>query len=265
MLIDSSSLIFRAFYAIHDDDDENHMKVSLGVYKGWLRKFINKYNVTYVASAMDMNNHKSNNFSLDDNYKAGRTYPELLKTNFTKFHDAGKELGIYTFGIDGNEADDVIASTVHKVLGKLRIIVVSCDKDLLQLVDDDNNVMAVSLLNGGRMKEWHNAEVKEKFDVVHPSQVADWKALAGDSSDNYFGVNMIGPKSASNLLRKYKSVEGIYKALDSGLIAGKTATYLNDGRDDAKMCYSLAKLDSNLDTPITSIRQLLLSTESNAQ
>ncbi|HEX3595788.1 MAG TPA: DNA polymerase I, partial [Polyangiaceae bacterium] len=109
----------------------------------------------------------------------------------------------------GFEADDLIASAVAQARArKWRVVVVSADKDLMQLVGDD-----VVLWDTMRDKVFGTAEVLERFGVP-VAQVRDWLALTGDSSDNIPGVPSVGPKTARDLLVEYGTIDGIYQNLD---------------------------------------------------
>ena len=113
------------------------------------------------------------------------------------------------FGIDGFEADDLIG-TISKqaVKQNLEVIILSGDRDLLQLVN--SHVLMLSPIVGiTNMALFDETKVKEKYGLT-PIQIIDYKALVGDNSDNYPGVTGIGPKTASDLLKKYDNLENLY-------------------------------------------------------
>ncbi len=125
-------------------------------------------------------------------------------------HKALDKAKIAHFEIDGYEADDLIG-TISRQSGekKLQTIIVTGDRDLLQLVNHRVWVLA-PVLGITKMVLYDEEKVKEKYGL-RPSQFIDYKALVGDASDNYPGVSGIGPKTASELLKKYDNFENLYK------------------------------------------------------
>ena len=246
LLIDSSALLFRAYYAVVGAGVNS--EEALHIYSSWLKNFLDKYNPKYAISAIDLHNKKSENFNLNPDYKSNRTsLPSDLIELFPKFSIEAKKLGYSIKGVEGNEADDVIGSIVHKYSDNVdETIVVSTDKDLLQLVDDDKNIYVISLKQGAKQKIWHEVDVDEKFKIKEPIQVAFHKALAGDPSDNYKGVPGIGSGLASELDRRYGTLDNLYKAIDSGLYTRKGLKLLMRNRDVAYKTYKLAKLNDEL-------------------
>lgn len=246
LVVDSSSLIFRAYYATHYSD--NHPAAAIHLYINWLSKLIYHYSPDYLVSALDVHNKQSNNFKLNSDYKANRTsIPQELRDIFSTFHEESQKIGFNLAGVEGNEADDVVASIVHNYSDDVdRTIVVSNDKDLLQLVDDEKNIFAISLVNGGGHKIWHNEDVNKKFKITKPTQVAVHKALAGDPSDNYKGVPGIGSNTASDLARRYGTIDNIYKAIESGTYTRRGMKSLMLNKDLAYSNFKLAKLNDKL-------------------
>src|SRR5690606_35780179 len=110
------------------------------------------------------------------------------------------------------EADDLIAAVVARALAAgLRVVIVSADKDLMQLVRDEDN--KVILWDSMRDRTYGPVEVEQKFGVP-PSKLRDLLALTGDTSDNIPGVPSVGPKTAADLLRQYETIDGIYQNID---------------------------------------------------
>jgi DNA polymerase-1 len=153
--------------------------------------------------------------------------------------DAAK---ISHFGIDGYEADDLIGTLSKKGVEKdFEVIIVTGDRDLLQLVNP--HVLVLSPVVGiTNMMLFDEAKIKDKYGLL-PLQIIDYKALVGDASDNYPGVSGIGPKTASELLNKYQTLEGIYKNIselplnlqeklandaEAAVLAKKLATIITD-------------------------------------
>ncbi|MCS6858240.1 MAG: hypothetical protein NZM37_11060 [Sandaracinaceae bacterium] len=147
---------------------------------------------------------------LEPNYKADRPPPPSHIVNgLAEIRAFAKAHSHLVLEAEGYEADDVIASVVRKAKEEgFQILIVSIDKDLFQLVDGS----LVHLWDPGRRLVVGPKEVEERFGVK-PSQLADWIALVGDSSDGIPGLPSIGPKRAQELLTAFGSIDGIYAAL----------------------------------------------------
>ncbi len=172
-------------------------------------------------------------------------------------HQVLQEMNVPIFEMDGYEADDIIATLVKQATDKFKMqkakiedqyetIIVTGDRDLLQLVDDHTKVyMPVKGLSESKM--YGEKEVKEKFGIK-PSQIVDYKALVGDQSDNYPGVPGIGPKTASMLLSRFHTLEELYQHLadiDNENIRRKLA----ENAESAGMAKKLATVV--YDVPVT--------------
>jgi DNA polymerase-1 len=112
-------------------------------------------------------------------------------------------LGIYGITASGYEADDLIATITHKFKHELDIVILTGDKDMLQLIDEN-----VSIFDSMKNLTYNEATAFEKFGVK-PSQISDYLALCGDKADNIPGGEGIGPKAAQDLLSQYGGVEEI--------------------------------------------------------
>jgi DNA polymerase I len=146
-----------------------------------------------------------------------------------------------------NNQSSSLSSDIKRHTSFDEVVIVTGDRDILQLVDDKKNIklfMPVGgIING---KIFGEAETIERMGVI-PALIPDLKALTGDASDNYLGVRGIGPKTAEKLLNEYKGVNTIYSHLDD--IEPKTREKLLSGRDDAKLFHYLATIVC--DVPIT--------------
>lgn len=140
-------------------------------------------------------------------YKANRDEtPEELKPQFSLVREATIAMGLPAIELAGFEADDLIASYTRAAQAEgYEVVIVSSDKDLMQLVDD---TAGISLFDAMKDKPIRAAEVQEKFGVP-PEKVGDVLALMGDSSDNIPGVAGIGPKTAAELIIQFGSLEGV--------------------------------------------------------
>lgn len=243
VLIDGHAIMHRAFHAMPPLNTPNgepinavHGLVSM------LLKIILDLKPTYLAVVFD---EKAKTFRQKElpTYQAQR--PPMageLSSQFDKAKQFLDAAGILYYSKPGYEADDVIG-TIATVVGS-DVIIVTGDRDQLQLVNDAKNIKlympVAGLINA---KLYGEAETIERMGVP-PTQIIDLKALTGDASDNYFGVQGIGPKTALSLLEKYGSVDSIYKHL--GEIQGKTKEKLEKGRESAMQSQMLATIIRNV-------------------
>lgn len=242
VMIDGNNLMFRSYYATAYTG--NMMKNSKGFptnalygFTNMINKIISEEKPKYVIVAFD----KGKTFRHDNyhEYKAGRIeMPEDLKVQFPVAKEMLDEMGIKWFEIDGYEADDIIG-TFSEMVNKDENyygLIVSSDKDLLQLINDN---ITVKLL---KTKDYIMMDRNTFIDTygVEPNKMIDIKGLMGDSSDNIPGVPGIGEKTALKLLQEYGSVENLYVNLDK--VKGKLFDKLNDGKDSAFMSKQLATI-----------------------
>ncbi|MDO8426317.1 MAG: DNA polymerase I, partial [Deltaproteobacteria bacterium] len=184
-IIDGSSIIYRAFHAIPSSLTNSKGMPTNAVY-GFtqsLRKILNDFKPGYICIAFDVKG-PSFRHALYLDYKAERPpMPDLLSVQIPYIKRLVRAFNIPVLEMEGFEADDVIATLVRKVepMG-LKIAVITGDKDMYQLVDE--NTVILDYLTG---KEYGTAEVVEKFGVV-PTAIRDLLGLAGDSTDNIPGV-----------------------------------------------------------------------------
>mgnify|MGYP001585415530 FL=1 len=160
-----------------------------------------------------------------------------------------ESVNIPVYSKSGFEADDVIGTIATKVALNISIsqypyisetVIVTGDRDILQLVDDSKNIKLFMPIGGlANGKIFAEKETVERLGVM-PAQIPDYKALVGDPSDNYFGINGIGPKTASALLSKYKTLIGIYEHMKD--IPEKLKAKLISGKESAYLSYKLATI-----------------------
>ena len=211
-LIDGSAFIFRAFHAL--PPLSNAQGVPVNAVYGFVKSImaIQEQNIDYLGVIFD-SSRLSFRQDMYPEYKAHRPpTPEELIPQFALIREATAMLNIEAFEQEGFEADDIIASyaTLCKQQG-IALEIMSSDKDLMQLIDDDANIYMYDPL---KKKEIRSAEVLEKFYVL-PSQVIEVQALIGDTADNVPGVRGVGPKTAGELINTYGTLEGIYANIDN--------------------------------------------------
>src|SRR5262249_21039226 len=180
--------------------------------------------------------------ALSTEYKATRTaMPDDLVRQLPYVRRLFEALRTPVLEVPGFEADDVLATVVEKALAtpELEIVVVSGDKDLLQLVGPHVRVLSVSGRTGEPLM-YDEAKVRERWGV-EPGQIADVLALMGDAIDNIKGVRGVGEKTAVKLIGQFGSVERLYENLT--LVPGKLQETLASGRKDALLSRELALLN----------------------
>ena len=165
-------------------------------------------------------------------YKAQRPKaPDELVWQIKEAHNLFLNFGIKVFEKAGFEADDLIASFVEKFKKEknLLIIILTGDRDTLQLVSDNKVIVRILKRGVSETEDYNEEMVLEKFGVS-PQKIIDFKALVGDPSDNIGGIPGIGPQTAKDLLNKYGSIEELYKNLNAlpPKIKEKLEKYKND-------------------------------------
>ncbi len=243
-LIDGSAYIYRAYHAVAPlSNDEGMPTHAVFGFLNILNKMLKEKKPQYLAVAFDMRGPVFRH-ELYAEYKANRPpMPDDLAVQIPYIKELVHAMNIPCFEMQGIEADDIIASSA-KLLSEQgnKVVVVSGDKDLLQLVNADT-VMWDPMKN----KIMDSAAVEEKYNVK-PEQLLDCYALMGDSSDNVPGVPGIGPKTAEKLINEHKNLEGIYEALE-GMKKSKMKERLGDNKDAAFLSRDLIRLKYDADVP----------------
>lgn len=243
-LIDGSSYIFRAYYAIR------HLSTSSGFptnavygFSSMLFKFMKDYNPSLLGMIFDAKGDTFRNemYSL---YKANRSAPpDDLVPQFQKIFDVVDAFNIPQFMMEGYEADDIIGTIARRMEGEdLDIVIVTGDKDFGQLVSD-----RITLLDTMKNKTTRVADVIEKYGVP-PDKVLDIFALAGDAIDNIPGVKGIGEKTAVSLIKNYGSLEALLA--DPPGLPERWAKLIREKKEDALMSRQLATIKTDIDMEI---------------
>jgi DNA polymerase-1 len=214
LLIDAHALVHRAFHGIRDPRLIEGMPTN-AVYgfASMLLTVLERERPTHIALAFEGGVTFRN--EAFPGYKAGRKpMPDELRCQLPYVHGLAVALGISRITQAGLEADDVMAIFAKQAYQHgLPVVIITGDKDLLQLVDSNTTVMLPE--PGGpfsSVKAYNEDAVIEKFGFP-PAYMADFKALAGDASDNIPGVNGIGEKGAVTLVNRYGSIECMVKLL----------------------------------------------------
>jgi len=244
LLLDANALIHRSYHALPPlTSPKGELVNAVYGFAAALLKAIHDEKPDYVVACFDAGRETFRN-KIFDGYKAHRQETdEALSAQIPRTKDIIEVLSIPLFAQQGVEADDLIGSlsTIAAKKGLLSVIVTG-DNDALQLVDDSTSVY--SLRRGVTDTLSYNRQlVKEKLGV-YPDQVVDYKALAGDSSDNIPGAPGIGPKTAAELLSKYQTLDGVYGHLDE--LKERLQRILSEHKDQVMMSKRLAKIRTDL-------------------
>ncbi len=250
-LIDSSAVAFRSFYAFINRPLVNSKGRETSVIFGFashILRLINECHPTHIAIVQDLPK-KTFRHHMYQEYKAHRKpIPENLITQLPDVNEFVELSGLHCISKEGFEADDVIGTLALQ--GKragMKVFIVSRDKDLMQLVDDD--ILMFDLGSAGEASTTMGvAEVKEKMGVP-PKQIVDLLALIGDASDNVPGVAKIGPKTAADLLATYGNLENTYKNAESISKKGLRENLLKD-KEMAFLSQKLVTLDCDIVLPV---------------
>jgi DNA polymerase I len=246
LLIDSSALIYRAFYALPPLTDRQGRVVN-AVY-GFMAAFINILKQTrpsHVIFAFDSPKptHRKEKYV---EYKAHREKaPDELYAQIPLSKELVKNLGFTELELAGFEADDIIATCAEDFLKKHpegEVVVATGDLDTLQLI---NPKIKVFVLSRGvtESKIYDEKAVRERFGL-EPKQMNDFKALFGDPSDNIKGVKGIGKKTAAELLQKFHTLEGIYENVDN--LKPRQRELLEQEKEQAFLSRELVILEKNV-------------------
>lgn len=232
-LIDTSSLIFRAFFAIRGLSTAKGLPTNATYgFLTMLLGVIEKNQPDYLACVLDTAAPTFRKEMFED-YKAHRgAPPDDLLPQFECIHRAIDTLGVKKLAMPGFEADDLIATLISR-FKEAEVTIVTGDKDLMQLVDG-----RVRVLDTMKNMTYGPAEVKEKLGV-EPRHITDYLGLIGDSSDNIPGIPGVGPKTAVDLIHEYGDLEQILSAA-SQMKEGRKRDVLIEHAETARLSKRLA-------------------------
>lgn len=253
VLLDSNSLINRAFYAL--PPLTNRQGQQTGAIFGFVNMFlklVDKYKPDYVVAAFD---RKAPTFrkKIYEGYKATRKpMPEELACQLEPLKRLLRAMKVQIAEIDGFEADDILGTLSKR--SKCKTYIVTGDRDSLQLIDEKTTVL-LTKKGISEIVEYDEARLKE--DGFTPSQIIDLKSLMGDSSDNIPGVAGIGEGTATKLLAEYGTLDNVYAHIDE--TKGALNRKLTEGKESAYLSYKLATIDR--DCPIETVPEDMTFTE----
>ena len=247
-LIDGSSYIFRAFFGVRQQlsTSKGFPTNALYGFINMLQKVIREEKPDYLVVAFDSPD-KTFRHKIYPNYKANRDAPpEELSRQFPYFEPLVKAYGLSSIRRPGFEADDIIGTLAIKGKQKgLEIVIVSGDKDMMQLISPH-----IYMLDTMKNKKFMDKEVVEKFGV-QADKVVEVMGLMGDSSDHIPGVAGVGPKTAAELIRKFGSIEALYKRIDE-VEKKNVKEKLERDKENAFMSRELVCIDTAMDLEFNS-------------
>ncbi|MFN7729642.1 MAG: DNA polymerase I [Bdellovibrio sp.] len=243
-LVDVSSLIFRAFYAVRPLTSPSGLPVN-AIY-GFMSMILKLMKEEKPAAMVFCYDRKEPSFRKDvyDDYKANRSaMPEDLVPQMPYFRRLGEIMGIPGLDVASYEADDIIGTlTKWGRRHDYEVLIVSGDKDFAQLVEP--HVWLYDTMKNTRMG---TDQVIEKWGI-RPDQMVDYLALVGDASDNIPGVKGLGPKGAQKLLEQFGTLDGIYKNIDE--VKGSTHDKLVTSKDNAFLSRQLVTIVTDVPVPV---------------
>ena len=243
VLVDGNNLLFRSYYATAYKG--NFMKNSKGFptnalygFLNMLNRIIQDMNPTHIMVAFDIG--KTFRHEKYKDYKGGRSETPLeLKEQFPLAKKLVEAMGIKHIEIENFEADDIIGTFSEYITNHddLTGIIVSSDKDLIQLINDK---VTMKLLKINDFIMMDKNIFKEMYELDDPIRMIDLKSLMGDSSDNIPGVLGIGEKTAISLLKENKTLDGVYQNIDK--LSPSIQKKLNNSKEQAYLSYDLATI-----------------------
>ena len=244
MILDGNSVINRAFFGVKP------LTTREGLYTNAIYGFLNilekmekEEQPEAVCVAFDLHGPTFRHLKYEG-YKANRHgMPEELAQQMPVMKQVLAAMNIPIYACQGWEADDVIG-TVGKICGNndWECVIVTGDRDSLQLINEHVKVKLVVSRPGQTMATLYDVEKFKEEYGFEPAKMVDLKALMGDSSDNIPGVAGVGPKTATELLGKFGSLDGVYAHLDDPSIRPKLREKLETNKDNAYLSYDLATI-----------------------
>ena len=277
VLIDGSSLACRAYFVAAikfqdelkeikalelDGDFDSILKIenkinpiiienTKSIYKKFLTDIYSRERQDYNVVAWDAESGtKTFRGDLYPSYKGNRDSKSFPAGLFLELENVSSNLGYFNSKMIGFEADDIIGTLSELSKGKnIETVIISSDKDLLQLVSDSDNIK-VQLPKTG-MKVFSEMKEQDILDLygISVDKLVDFKALVGDSSDNYPGIKGIGPKTGKDLLNQFYSINGIYNNLDK--LSKSVFSKLENQEENAQLFYKIAKIVTDIQLPFS--------------
>src|SRR5579863_6167691 len=252
MLIDGNALIHRGYHAIPVLNTKSGEQTNAVFgFTSILLKAIKDLKPTHIVCTFDLKGPTFRHQKYAD-YKATRVKADQeLYDQIPRVKEVVRSLNIPIYEKDGFEADDLLGTLSKKICEHCKddceVFIVTGDLDTLQLVNDC--VKTYTMRKGISDTAIYDAKAVRARYGLNPNQMVDYKALRGDPSDNIPGVKGIGEKTASELVKEFKSIDGLYKAIHGGKIGDKikprVLELLKDQEKTARMSFELSTIDCN--------------------
>ena len=252
MLIDGHSLAFRAFYALPVDSFQTQTGQHTNAIHGFIAMLINLLGAEQpdaIAVAFDISRHSFRTEEYPE-YKGtrGETPPEF-KGQVPLLQEALHAMGIRTLEKENYEADDILATLATQgAEAGYRVLVVSGDRDTIQLVDDRITLLYPSKQGVSELTRYDTAKVLERYGI-RPEQYPEIAALVGETSDNLPGVPRVGEKTAVKWINQFGSLEEILRRQDE--IGGKVGESLREHAHLAERNRRLNRLVRDVELDVT--------------
>src|SRR4029079_10442123 len=248
-IVDALNFLFRAFHALPP------LKTTKGLQTGaiyglcqMILRIEREQKPTHMCVVYDAPGDNFRN-ELYDQYKAHRPpMPPELADQLGMVRTVIEAFGLAQLEVGGYEADDVIATLTRVAAAAgMDVVICSSDKDLTQLCTDDGTIAVLDTMKNRRIGP---DQVKEKFGVG-PDRVGNVLALMGDSIDNVPGVAGIGPKTASELINKFGTLDALLAAAATGGVPGKRGAAIHEAREAVRVSRELVRLREDVPLPKT--------------
>ncbi|MBN1858486.1 DNA polymerase I [Candidatus Bipolaricaulota bacterium] len=250
LVIDGHAMAYRAYFAIRELRTHDRLPVN-GVFGFWkfLSKALRTYPSSHVSVAFDAGG-RTFRHRLYDAYKATRSpMPEDLAVQLPIIHQLLEVLGVPIWECEGIEADDLVATIVSRAESRgIRSLIVSSDKDLAQLVNEEVRLLRPLGRGGEGFEECDPQSVRDRYGVL-PERIVDWLSLVGDSSDNIPGVPGIGEKTAVKLLQQFGSLDALLEKSEE-IRNARIRNALEEHRETLKLARRLVTLDRDVYDPL---------------
>lgn len=250
LLIDANSLIFRAYYATA----YGNMMVSksgqptnaLFGFTNMIVKAISMIHPTHILFAFDTKAKTFRHEQFQDYKGTRKELPQELIDQFLLIREFLDACEFPRFEVEGFEADDIIGTSTIR-FDEQEIVILSSDKDLLQLINDKTEV--VLMKKGLSETLIMNLKSLKELEGILPYQVVEMKALMGDSADNIPGVPNVGEKTAKKLIESYQNIDALYENITE--VKGKLKENLVQFKDQAYLSKHLATIIKDIPLPFT--------------
>ena len=248
LLIDGNSMVFRAFYATLNQrmtSKSGQPTNAVFGFSNMLTKALDLINPDYTLIAFDTAAKTHRHIAYKE-YKATRKpLPEELISQFPLVREFIDHIPLKRFELEGYEADDIIGTMVQKFPDK-EIVILTSDKDMLQLINGNTTVLLMK--KGITEMELVDKEVLKENYELEPFQVIELKGLMCDSADNIPGIKGVGEKTAMKLLSEYHTIDNLYLHTDE--LKGKLQERIIEGKEIAYLSKDLATIDTKVEFSI---------------